>query len=65
MADADEGPTTDWQSVHDAMLQAAADLQQRFGDREPTEDEVRAYLRERLLAQGRTPQEVDDFLADL
>ncbi len=38
-------------------------VQERFGDREPTDDEVRAFLRERLTGEGRSPEEADEFLA--
>ena len=40
-------------------------IQERFGEREPTEEELRQFLRERLVAEGRTPEEADTFLADM
>ena len=40
-------------------------VQERFGDREPTDDELRAFLRQRLIDQGRSPDEADEFLAQM
>ncbi len=36
-----------------------------FGDREPPEDELRSFLRDRLVAEGRSPEEADQFMAEL
>ena len=38
---------------------------ERFGDREPTEDELHRFLRDRLVEQGRSPEEADRFMAEL
>ncbi len=51
------------QRLQAEMMELLFDLQERFGDREPTDDEVRAFLRQRLIDEGRTPEEADDFLA--
>jgi len=40
-------------------------LQERFGDREVSADEVRSFLRDRLLAEGRSPDEADRFLEQM
>lgn len=56
------GEATDWQAVHDAMLDASAAMAEHFGDRDPSEEEVRSFLRQRLLAQGRSEEEVDAVL---
>lgn len=53
------------QRFHDELLGILIDLRERFGDREPADEEVRAFLRERLVAEGRTPAEAEDFLAGL
>ena len=37
--------------------------QEHFGDKEPTEDEMRGFLRDRLIGEGRTPEEADRILA--
>ena len=38
-------------------------VQEEFGDTDPSDDEVRAFLRRRLVDEGRTPDEADEFLA--
>ena len=38
---------------------------ERFGDREPTEEELRAFLHERLVAEGRSAEDADRFLDQL
>jgi hypothetical protein len=40
-------------------------VEERFGDREPSEDELRTFLRERLVAEGRSPEDADRFLDEL
>lgn len=39
-----------------------AGIEERFGDREPSEDELRTFLRDRLVAEGRSPEDADRFL---
>jgi len=38
---------------------------EHFGDREPSDAELRSYLRDRLVAEGRSPEEADRFMAEL
>jgi rhodanese-related sulfurtransferase len=52
-------------SLHDELLAVTSALKDRFGDREPTEEELLAFLRERLIDEGRTPEEADAFLAQM
>ncbi len=52
-------------NLHDELLAVMSGIQERFGEREPTEEELRQFLRERLVAEGRTPEEADTFLADM
>lgn len=59
----DEG--ADPQAVHDAMLDVVAAVHEHFGGREPGEEELRGFLRERLLAEGKSESEVDAFLRGL
>ena len=40
-------------------------VHERFGDREPPAEELRDFLRERLVGEGRTPEEADRFLDEL
>lgn len=52
-------------NLHDELLSVMAGIQERFGDREPTEEELHAFLRDRLIAEGRTPDEAEAFLAEM
>jgi hypothetical protein len=40
-------------------------VRERFGDREPTEEELRTLLHERLMAEGRSAEDADRFLDQL
>jgi hypothetical protein len=40
-------------------------VEERFGDREPSEDELRDFLRQRLVAEGRSAEDADRFLDEL
>ncbi len=46
----------------DALMEAA---RERFGDREPSGDELREFVRDRLIDEGRSPEEADRLMADL
>lgn len=52
-------------NVHDLLLELAQGMQAQFGDREPTEEEEREFLRERLRQQGKSAAEIDDLLDDM
>ncbi len=66
--DRDDGHDHDHADVHEIerelgdLMQAA---QERFGDREPSAAELRDFLRDRLIDEGRSPEEADRFMADL
>jgi hypothetical protein len=47
------------------LASVMAAVEERFGDREPSEAEMRAFLRERLVAEGRSPEDADRFLDEL
>ena len=54
------------QKVHNDFLSLALDVQERFGvGVEPSEEELKGFLRERLINEGKTPEEADAFLAEL
>ena len=53
------------QRLQAEMMNLLFDLQDHFGDREATDEEVRAFLRQRLIDEGRTPEEADEFLAGI
>jgi hypothetical protein len=42
-----------------------AAVQERFGDEDPTEEQLRSFLHERLVSEGRSPEEADQFLAEM
>lgn len=52
-------------TVHELLLRLAYEIEQEFGDREPSEDELKAFLRRRLEAEGRAPEEVEQIMAEL
>ncbi|MEX2620833.1 MAG: hypothetical protein WD250_11515 [Egibacteraceae bacterium] len=54
-----------WQAVHDRMLDVMKAADEHFGDHEPTEKELHDFLRERLLAEGRSEAEADEILREL
>ena len=47
------------------LASVMAAVEERFGDQEPSEDELRVFLRERLVAEGRSAEEADRFLGEL
>ena len=54
------------QALHDEFIEIAFALQERFGEGvEPTEEQIQAFLRDRLISEGRTPEEADSYLAEL
>jgi 5-methylcytosine-specific restriction endonuclease McrA len=57
--DHDDGDAERYAQELDEVLAAVAE---RFGDREPSEDELRRFLHERLVAEGRSPEGADRFL---
>ncbi len=40
-------------------------IEERFGDRQPSEDELRGFLRDRLVSEGRSEEEADRFMDEL
>lgn len=40
-------------------------VEEHFGDSEPSDEEVRAFLRDRLVIEGRSPEEADAFMAEI
>jgi len=55
----------DVQRLATELHDVAVAIEKRFGDRRPTEPELRAFLRERMIAEGRSPEEADAFMAGL
>ena len=44
------------------LLETIEAVSEHFGDHEATEDEIRSFLRDRLVAEGKTTEEADRFL---
>jgi len=54
------------QALHNEFLKVALAVQARFGvDVQPSEEEIRGFLRERMIGEGKTPEEADAFLAGM
>ena len=53
------------QQLQNVFMEVAFAAQERFGERQPSEEEMQAFLRERLIAQGKTPEEADVLVAEL
>ena len=62
--DHDHGGVDEEQFEKD-LTEVMAGIEERFGDREPTEEELRAFLRDRLVAEGRSEEDADRFLDEL
>lgn len=58
---ADDRPP-EMKHLEEAFLDALFAVQEYFGDHEPTDAEVREFLRNRLIGDGRTPEEADRIL---
>lgn len=54
------------QALHDDFVEIAFAVQERFGvGAEPSEEEILGFLRERMISEGKSPEEADAFLAGL
>jgi len=58
----DAGEVDAYEQEMDRVLEAVGE---HFGEREPSEAELRAFLHDRLLAEGRSAEEADRFLDEL
>jgi CBS domain-containing protein len=61
--DHDDHPDED--HVEEELDKLMETVRQRFGDREPTAEELHEFLRERLMEEGRSPEEADRVMAAL
>lgn len=57
----DERPEA-MQRLQSDFLEVVFAVQEHFGDRQPSEQEVRGFLRQRMIDQGKTAAEADEFL---
>lgn len=59
---ADDGPSR-LQELEREFHETIAAVEEHFGEREPSEEELRSFLRERLVSEGRSPEEADELMA--
>jgi len=69
IAEPDPKPELDsdeMQQIHHQFIEIALAVQERFGvGVQPSEDEIRGFLRERMISEGKAPEEADAFLAEM
>ena len=69
IAEPDPKPELDspeMQKLHNEFLEIALAVQERFGvGVQPSEEEIKGFLRERMISEGKTPEEADTFLAEM
>ncbi len=54
------------QQIHHQFIEIALAVQERFGvGVQPSEEEIRGFLRERMISEGKSPEEADAFLAEM
>ena len=54
------------QYIHHQFIEIALAVQERFGvGVQPSEEEIRGFLRERMISEGKSPEEADAFLAEM
>lgn len=51
------------QRLQAEFMSLLLEVQEHFGEHEPSEEEVQAYLRERMIRDGATPEEADEAMA--
>ena len=64
-AEAHDHDHGDMDAFEKELTEVMAAVEERFGDREPTEAELRTFLRDRLVAEGRSAEDADRFLDEL
>ena len=58
----DERPP-EMQALQARFLDVIFAAKEHFGDHEPSEEEMRTFLRDRLVSEGKSPEEADEFVA--
>lgn len=53
------------QELQDSFLEVIFAAHEHFGEHQPSDEEMRAFLRERLVSEGKSAEEADEFLARL
>ncbi|MDQ6727728.1 MAG: hypothetical protein M3066_16415 [Actinomycetota bacterium] len=59
------GDAIDMEAYEQELTEVMKAIEERFGDREPPAEELRAFLHARLLAEGRSAEDADRFLDEL
>jgi rhodanese-related sulfurtransferase len=60
----DEPMAPELENLQTNFLQIAMELHERFGDRTPTDEESKAFMREWLQGKGTPAEEIERILAD-
>jgi hypothetical protein len=58
-------PELDVERYEQELTEVTNAVKERFGDREPPPDELQSFLRDRLVAEGRSAAEADRFVEGL
>ncbi len=58
-------PPLDMERYEQELTDVMKAVEERFGDGEPTAGELRAFLRDRLVDEGRSPEEADQLVDGL
>ncbi|MEX2586756.1 MAG: hypothetical protein WD602_02010 [Actinomycetota bacterium] len=54
----------DQAETRDNVMEVIFGLAERYGNREPTDEEAKAFMREWLTKKGKSPEEIERTLAD-
>jgi rhodanese-related sulfurtransferase len=52
----------EYQRLQADFMSLVFEVQEHFGDHEPTEEEIRGFLKDRLVGEGRSPEDADEVL---
>ncbi|MDP9071967.1 MAG: CBS domain-containing protein [Actinomycetota bacterium] len=55
--------SSEMQRLEREFLDTALAVQEHFGDRQPSEAEIGSFLRDRLISEGKSPEEADELMA--
>lgn len=58
-------PEIEFDQLHELIETLATEMQQHFGDREPTDDELQQFLADRLRAEGRSEEEIQQIMREI
>lgn len=53
------------EELQSSFLEVAHAVADHFGDEDPSEEQLRSFLHDRLVAEGRTSEEADAYLAEM